>query len=108
MDRILQGVGSARGRRHSTGLEINDVIDFWRVEDLERDRRLLLRSEMKMPGKAWLEFTLEPVGSGAPVRLSVTAYYETAGLLGRLYWYIFLPFHHIIFKGLIRQIEERS
>jgi uncharacterized protein YbjT (DUF2867 family) len=108
LDRILQGVGSARGRRHSVGLEINDVIDFWRVEDLERDRRLLLRSEMKMPGKAWLEFTLEPVRSGGDVRLSVTAYYEAVGLLGRLYWYIFLPFHHIIFKGLIRQIEKRS
>jgi len=135
MDRILQGVGSARGRRHSGSLDVNDVIDFWRVEDLQRDRRLLLRSEMKMPGKAWLEFTLEPAGGGrrddtgvpgegavpalAPApdaggaaprrsRLSVKAYYDTTGLLGRLYWYIFLPFHHIIFKGLIRQIEERS
>jgi uncharacterized protein YbjT (DUF2867 family) len=125
MDRILQGVGSARGRRQSAGLEVNDVIDFWRVENIERDRRLLLRSEMKMPGKAWLEFMLEPMGREYPaspdsperasggevsgrVRLSVTAYYNTAGLLGRLYWYIFLPFHHIIFKGLIRQIEERS
>lgn len=135
MDRILQGVGSARGRRLSGGLEVNDVIDFWRVEDLQRDRRLLLRSEMKMPGKAWLEFTLDParvgregdagipVGEALPARastptadeegprrsrLSVKAYYHTAGLLGRLYWYIFLPFHHIIFKGLIRQIEERS
>ncbi len=117
MDRVLQGVGSARGRRHSGGLAVSDVIDFWRVEDIRTDRRLLLRSEMKMPGKAWLEFTLEPRGvtrpaagveSRAPVRLSVTAFYDTAGLLGRLYWYIFLPFHHIIFKGLIRQIEERS
>ncbi|HER43717.1 MAG TPA: SDR family oxidoreductase, partial [Candidatus Eisenbacteria bacterium] len=128
LDRILQGVGSARGRRQSAGLSVNDVIDFWRVEDIERNRRLLLRSEMKMPGKAWLEFTLEPArperrggvgedgapakdAEGAntgPTRLSVTAYYDTAGLLGRLYWYIFLPFHHVIFKGLIRQIEERS
>ena len=110
MDRIMWGVGSARGRRHSGGLEVNDVIDFWRVEDIQRDRRLLLRSEMKMPGKAWLEFTLEPAGAGDPPmsRLSVKAYYDTAGLLGRLYWYIFLPFHHIIFKGLIGQIEERS
>lgn len=129
MDRIMWGVGSARGRRHGGSLEVNDVIDFWRVEDIQRDRRLLLRSEMRMPGKAWLEFTLEPTEARegavfeeggahrAPApgaesdrrsRLSVKAYYDTSGLFGRLYWYIFLPFHHIIFKGLIRQIEERS
>ena len=131
MDRVLWGVGSARGRRHSGSLEVDDVIDFWRVEDIRKNRRLLLRAEMKMPGKAWLEFTLDPAGGGGdaairgaghgepressagemdarPVKLGVTAYYDTSGFFGRLYWYIFLPFHHIIFKGLIRQIEERS
>jgi uncharacterized protein YbjT (DUF2867 family) len=106
MDRILWGVGTARGRRQSEGLEENDVIDFWRVEKLERDRRLLLRSELRMPGKAWLEFTIEPEEEES--RLSITAHFYTKRILGRLYWYIFLPFHHNIFQGLLKQIEERS
>ena len=106
MDRALWGVGTARGRRQSGGLEENDVIDFWRVENLQRDRRLLLRSELRMPGKAWLEFIIER--SGEQHRLSITAHYYTRRILGRLYWYIFLPFHHNIFKGLLKQIEERS
>ncbi len=106
MDRVLWGVGSARGRRQSGGLEENDVIDFWRVENLQRDRRLLLRSELRLPGKAWLEFTIEPAGQRH--RLSITAHYYTKRRLGRLYWYIFLPFHDNIFKGLLKQIEERS
>jgi uncharacterized protein YbjT (DUF2867 family) len=134
IDRILQGVGSARGRRHLSGLEVSDVIDFWRVEDIKRNERLLLRSEMRLPGKAWLEFTIEPsraeeVGSAVeekldlgepgaetdggeetkgPHALSVKAYYYAKSLYGRFYWYMFLPFHHYIFKGLIKQIEKRS
>ena len=106
MDRVLWGVGSARGRRQSEGLEENDVIDFWRVENLQRGRRLLLRSELRMPGKAWLEFTIEPAGQLH--RLSITAHYYTKRVLGKFYWYIFLPFHNNIFKGLLKQIEERS
>lgn len=106
VDRVLMGVGSSRGRRHSTALGINDVIDFWRVEDLQYGRRLLLRAEMKLPGKAWLEFN---IGSeGTRNRLTVKAYYYAVGLFGRIYWYLFLPFHHIIFKGLIKQIAKRS
>ncbi len=106
MDRVLWGVGTARGRRQSGGLEENDVIDFWRVERLQRNRRLLLRSELRMPGKAWLEFTIEPAGKRH--RLTITAHYHTKSILGRLYWYIFLPFHNNIFEGLLEQIEERS
>ncbi len=106
VDRILLGVGAARGRRSFSSLAINDVIDFWRVEDLQPDRKLLLRAEMKLPGKAWLEFTIKPQGTSNV--LSTTAYYHTSGVLGRLYWYIFLPFHSIIFKNLIEQIEKRS
>ncbi len=106
VDRILLGVGVARGRKSLSSLAINDVIDFWRVEDLQADRKLLLRAEMKLPGKAWLEFTIKPQGTGNV--LAITAYYHTSGILGRLYWYIFLPFHSIIFKNLIEQIEKRS
>ena len=106
LDRILLGVGAARGRRSFSSLAINDVIDFWRVEDLKPDRKLLLRAEMKLPGKAWLEFTIRPQGPSNV--LSTIAYYYTTGFFGRVYWYIFLPFHHIIFKNLIKQIEKRS
>ena len=106
VDRILLGVGASRGRRSFSSLAINDVIDFWRVEDFQPDRKLLLRAEMKLPGKAWLEFTITPQGTRNV--LATTAYYYTSGILGRLYWYIFLPFHSIIFKNLIEQIEKRS
>lgn len=105
-DRMLLGVGSSRGRRSLSSLKINDVIDFWRVEDLQHDKRLLLRAEMKLPGKSWLGFIIEK--EGRKRRLSVIAYYHTHSLIGRIYWYIFLPFHHFIFNDLIKQIEKRS
>ncbi len=96
----------ARGRRSQSELKINDVIDFWRVEDLSPDRRLLLRAEMKLPGKAWLEFLIEPDGDRR--RLGVRAHCDTHTLLGKLHWHLFLPFHHLIFTRLIEQIERRS
>ncbi|MDO9229350.1 MAG: SDR family oxidoreductase [Syntrophales bacterium] len=106
IDRLLLGVGSSRGRRSPSKLADHDVIDFWRVEDLQPDRRLLLRAEMKLPGKAWLEFMIQQQGNGNV--LSVTAHYETRTLFGHLYWYLMLPFHHFIFTDLIRQIEKRD
>lgn len=107
MDRLLMGVGTSRGRRSETSLRVNDVIDFWRVEALEKSRLLRLRAEMKVPGRAWLEFRIDPEGERKN-RLTVTAYYQSKGLWGRIYWYIFLPFHHFIFHDLIKQIEKRS
>ena len=107
MDRLLMGVGTSRGRRSETTLRVNDVIDFWRVEALEKGQLLRLRAEMKVPGRAWLEFRIDPE-SEQKNRLTVTAYYQSRGLWGRVYWYIFLPFHHFIFHDLIKQIEKRS
>lgn len=106
LDRLLMGVGTARGRRSRSELKINDVIDFWRVEDLKPGERLLLRAEMKLPGKAWLEFLVGQ--EGGRNRLCIKTYYDTHTLWGRLYWYLFLPFHHFIFTQLIEQIERRS
>ena len=106
VDRILLGVGSSRGRKSYSTLKTNDVLDFWRVEDIQQDKRLLLRAEIKLPGDAWLEFHLKPVGTRN--RLSVIASYDTRTLFGDIYWYMFLPFHNVIFSGLIRQIERRS
>jgi hypothetical protein len=106
IDRLLFGVGTSRGRRCHSSLEINDVVDFFRVEDIDPARRLLLRAEMKLPGKAWLDFTIHD--QGGKRRLSVTAHFFASNWFGRLYWYAFLPFHHFIFQGLVDQIEKRS
>lgn len=106
LDRILMGVGMSRGRKRRSHLEINDVLDFWRVEDIVPQTRLLLRAEMKLPGRAWLEFKFNPEND--QTRISVTAFFDTGGLFGMLYWHIFRPFHHFIFKHLIEGIEERS
>jgi uncharacterized protein YbjT (DUF2867 family) len=107
LDRLLLGVGTARGRRSERTLRVNDVIDFWRVEAIEKNRILRLRAEMKVPGRAWLEFRVDPEGEWQN-RLTVTAYYQSKGVWGRVYWYIFLPFHHFIFYDLIKQIEKRG
>ena len=80
--------------------------DFWRVEDLQLNKKLLLRAEMKLPGKAWMEFMIRR--QGLRNVLSVTAYYHTNTVLGHLYWYLFLPLHYFIFANLIRQIEKIS
>ena len=106
LDRVLFGVGSQRGRKSASRLQINDVIDFWRVEDLQEDKSLLLRSEMKLPGRAWLKFTVSEEEDGR--KLSITAYFDTKSGFGKIYWYLFWPFHQSIFRGLIRQIEQRS
>ncbi len=108
-DRLIFGVGMSRGRRSSKQLRVHDVIDFWRVEDLKKNRRLLLRAEMRMPGRAWLEFNVDPVEQDGRVQLlGITAHYATRGLAGRLYWRFFQPFHWYIFEGLLKQIEVRS
>jgi len=106
IDRILLGVGSARGRKSQSSLKINDVVDFWRIEDLEDSKRLLLRAEMKLPGKAWLEFSITEENSKRT--LSIIAYYDTQSLFGKVYWYLCLPLHRFIFVNLIKAIEKRS
>ena len=105
-DRLLSGVGTSRGRRSYSTLEVNDVVDFFRVEDIEPGQRLLLRAEMKLPGKAWLDFTIHD--QDGKRMLSVTAHFFASNWFGRLYWYAFLPFHHFIFQGLVDQIEKRT
>ena len=106
MDRVFLGVGISRGRRSISTLRINDVIDFWRVEEIQDNRKLLLRAEMKLPGQAWLEFKIDQ--EGMKNKLRVTAYYETHGFWGKLYWYFFLPFHYIIFTNLLKQIDLKA
>lgn len=107
IDKILLGVGTLRGRKSHSHLHVNDVIDFWRVEDLEPDRRLLLRAEMKIPGRAWLEFNIEEKENDFR-KLSLVAYYYSSNIFGKIYWYLCLPFHEYIFRKLIQDIDKRS
>ncbi|MEI7902206.1 MAG: SDR family oxidoreductase [bacterium] len=106
LDKLLMGVGITRGRRSLSTLRVNDVIDFWRVESLIQNRMLLLRAEMKLPGLAWLKFSIDP--ENGQNRLSVTAYYDTTTCFGRLYWYLFFPFHGYLFDRLIHNIASRK
>lgn len=104
IDKLLMGVGTERGRKAKNTLQINDVIDFWRVEKLVQDKRLLLRAEMKLPGKAWLEFKIDKVSKKN--LLTINAYFLPKGFLGRIYWYVFLPFHYYIFYDIIKNLGK--
>lgn len=102
IDQLFGGVGMRRGRRSETELNTGDALDFWRVMIAEKDeKRLLLFAEMKLPGEAWLEFKIDKNNV-----LTQTATFRPLGLLGRLYWYSVLPFHGLIFKGMINRIAE--
>jgi len=107
IDRIIGGVGLRRGRRDPDELRVGDALDFWRVEAVEPGRLLRLRAEMKLPGKAWLEWKIIPREAEQTV-LSQTAFFAPKGLMGWLYWYALYPIHGLIFSGLIDQIARRA
>ena len=106
LDRLVGGPGLRRGRRDPEHVRVGDALDFWRVEAYEPDRRLLLRAEMKVPGRAWLEFTVEAEGEGT--RIHQTAVFDPRGVLGRLYWYGVSPLHWFVFAGLLRNVARRA
>jgi hypothetical protein len=106
MDRLVGGAGFRRGRRDPDSLRAGDTLDFWRVEAVEEPALLRLRAEMKVPGRAWLQFDTRPAPGGA--LLVQTAYFAPRGLLGLLYWYVLYPFHAAIFGNLIRRVAERA
>ena len=107
VDRLCGGVGMRRGRRDPEELRIGDTLDFWRVELVEPGRILRLRAEMRVPGRAWLEFESRPEPDGRTLLLQ-TAFFEPKGLLGLLYWYALYPIHALIFSGLIRKIAGQA
>jgi hypothetical protein len=111
MDKVIGGVGLRRGRRHPDEVHVGESLDFWRVEAIEKNRRMLLRAEMKVPGKAWLEFESTPHAShssSGKTLLSATAYFAPHGVSGFLYWYAMWPFHKFIFAGLTRGLASRA
>lgn len=103
IDKMFGGVGLRRGRTNPTHIEAGDALDFWRVLYANKEEgKILLFAEMKVPGEAWLEFKIEKNN------LIQTATFRPQGLLGRLYWYSVLPFHGIIFKGMIDEITKHN
>lgn len=107
MDRMIGGVGMRRGRRDPNHLRVGDALDFWRVEMIEPDQLLRLRAEMKVPGKAWLQFHVMSMEDDMAL-LSQTAFFAPKGVMGWFYWHLLYPFHAVIFSGMIREIARRA
>ena len=107
LDRLAGGPGLRRGRRNPETVAFGEALDFWRVTGYERDRRLALHAEMKLPGVALLEFRIEPDGDHRAV-LRQTALFKPRGLFGLAYWYAVVPFHHIVFRGMLEGIRREA
>jgi uncharacterized protein YbjT (DUF2867 family) len=106
IDLVVGGVGLRRGRRDDEQLRAGDVVDCWRVESIEPDRRLRLSAEMMLPGRAWLEFEVEPHGEGSKIRQ--TAIFDPVGLAGLAYWYLVYPLHRLVFGGMLRGVAAAA
>ncbi len=106
LDSLLGGTGIRRGRRHPSDLRVGDAVDFWRVVQVEPNRRLLLVADHKLPGEALLDFTVTPVGANQ-VDLTQTARFLPRGLSGLLYWYAFYPFHQFIIAGMLKAVAQK-
>jgi Protein of unknown function (DUF2867) len=102
LDLLFGGAGMRRGRRDPDRLLAGDTLDFWRVEAIQTDSLLRLAAEMRLPGRAWLQFEVKPDGAGSVVRQ--TAIFDPAGVLGQLYWYLLYPVHQFVFAGMLRGI----
>ena len=113
MDKLVGGPGLRRGRRQRERLSVGDALDFWRVSSVQAPKRLLLVAEMKLPGKATLEFSIEPMNDGngsdsQGTTLIQTARFRPTGLPGLLYWYAVLPLHHFVFSGMLGGIRTEA
>jgi uncharacterized protein YbjT (DUF2867 family) len=106
IDRLVGGVGLRRGRRDQSRLMVGDVVDFWRVEALERPRLLRLRAEMRLPGDAWLEFSI--TDEAGVVTLHQRALFIPRGLFGQLYWWSVTPFHSLVFGSMLRNLAAAA
>jgi hypothetical protein len=100
LDLMVGGVGSRRGRRDPERLEPGDTVDFWRVEAYQPHKLLRLRAEMRLPGRAWLQFEVEGSDGGSTIRQ--TAIFDPVGVTGLLYWYGLYPLHQLVFGGMLR------
>jgi uncharacterized protein YbjT (DUF2867 family) len=107
IDQLIGGVGMRRGRRHPDELRPGDTLDFWQVQSVEPDRLIRLRAEMKLPGRAWLQFEALPRPDGGSTLIQ-TACFEPHGLAGLVYWHGLYPIHQRIFWGMARAIARRA
>jgi hypothetical protein len=106
LDKLVGGPGLRRGRRDPDDLRPGEALDFWRVEAFEPDHLLRLRAEMRLPGRAWLQYEAEPADGGT--LLTQTAIFDPVGLGGILYWYALLPIHAFMFRGMLRGVAAAS
>lgn len=104
LDQLVGGPGLRRGRRHPLELESGEAVDFWRVEALDPGRLLRLRAEMRVPGRAWLEWEAVPEGGGT--RLIQSAIFAPSGLPGILYWYALFFAHAFIFSDMVEEVGK--
>ncbi|BCJ26700.1 NAD(P)-dependent oxidoreductase [Actinocatenispora sera] len=102
-DRLSGGVGLRRGRRDPYRLHTGEALDWWRVEEIERGSRLLLRAEMMVPGRAWLELSVSPAADGGTCYRQ-RAVFQPHGFAGHAYWKLIVPFHHVVFGGMVANI----
>ena len=106
LDLLVGGVGLRRGRRDPVNLRVGDAVDFWRVEAFEPDRRLRLAAEMRLPGRAWLEFEVSEHEGKSTIRQ--TAIFDPLGLPGLAYWYSLYPLHQVVFHGMLKGIARAA
>jgi uncharacterized protein YbjT (DUF2867 family) len=106
LDLLMGGVGMRRGRRDPERLRGGDTLDCWRVESVQTGQRLRLAAEMKLPGRAWLEFEVQPDGDGAQLRQTAT--FDPLGLWGLAYWYGVWPLHQLVFAGMLRGLAQAA
>jgi uncharacterized protein YbjT (DUF2867 family) len=107
-DRLCGGVGLRRGRRDADSVRVGEALDFWRVEAVEQNHLMRLRAEMKVPGKAWLQFEVKAQEHDTRPLLSQIAFFAPKGLLGLVYWYALYPIHSMIFGGMIQRVAKRA
>ena len=107
LDLAVGGAGMRRGRRDPVHLAVGDTVDFWRVEAVEQDKLVRLAAEMKLPGRAWLQFEIEPAGEGNSI-LRQTAIFDPVGLAGLAYWFALFPLHSLVFRGLLKGIAAQA
>ena len=108
LDLLVGGPGLRRGRRDPEHLAPGDALDFWRVEAFEPDRLLRLSAEMRLPGRAWLQFEVEGEEDGKGSVIRQTAIFDPLGISGRLYWYAVWPLHAAVFAGMLRGIARAA
>ena len=106
MDRVIGGVGLRRGRRDPEQCHVGDSVDFWRVEERIKPELLRLRAEMRLPGLAWLEWQIEPEGTGS--RVTQRAIFYPRGLAGQAYWWAVAPFHAFVFKPMLHRLVQQA